>query len=431
LHLAGLPVDLTPQKLVEYLKDNGNVLFTVSSELSELYRDLAREFDLDFEERGTQVIDHFTSIEGDASHNHVLVPTSSHLQRLSGVFPAISSELDLPFLYKGVAHRVGNNPLAFPLLNLPSTSYSFEPPSSDVTAERLDNPDRNVLLGSDASASLISAFQLLDTDRRNADQQSPKRVGTAGRALWCGSMAAFSNEFVNSKNIKSRDGQVYSGTSNLQVLSTLVSWLTQSHGILRVDSTSHERVKSHKDDNREQYEEWQVMQEDGQEKHVQGMYRITDTVTFHIDLSQRTPSGWTPAPTDLDLQVSLVMLDPHITTNLTAALPQSITSSSKLDTIISKTSTSTRYSSTFKLPDKHGVYTFLVDWKRHGWSYIHTRDTAAVRPFNHDEHPRGLHSAWPYVTGATTTVVTFLLFVLLWVCSDESNAAEKGKKKLQ
>lgn len=396
---------------------------TVSSELSELYRDFAREFDLELEERGTTLIDHFSSLEGDAAHSSVIVPASGQLQQLKGIFPTIDSEL--PFLYKGIAHRLGSNPLAFPILKPTTTSYSFESPSADSSLEKLDNPDRNVLLGSDADASLISAFQLLNTDRRNVDQITPKRTGTAGRVVWCGSMVAFSDEFVDAKSVQSRDGASYPGTSNLQVLTTLTSWLTQQHGVLRVDSTSHERVKQHEGDNREQYEEWQI-DERGETKHIQRMYRIMDTVTYHIDISQHTPQGWTPAPTDLDLQVSLVMLDPFITTNLTAASPQTL-----LESLNSSTTTTpafTRYSSTFKLPDKHGVYTFVVDWKRHGWSYIHTRDTAPVRPFNHDEHPRGLHSAWPYVTGASTTVVAFLIFVFIWVCSDEAEDIKRGKK---
>lgn len=423
-------MDLSPQKLVDYLTDNGNVLIAVSPDVSELYRDFAREFDLEMEERASHLIDHFASAQDDAAHSSVIVPVAEQLKGLPGVFPS-SFSAELPFIYKGMAHRVGSNPLAFSILKPSTTSYSFELPSVDSTLEKLDNPDRTVLLGSDADASLISAFQLLDTDRRNKDQpNSPKRTGSAGRVVWCGSIASFSNDLIDVKKVKSRDGLTYSGTSNLQVLSTLVSWLTQQHGVLRVESTSHERVKQHENDLREQYEERQIVDEkNGETQHIQRMYRIMDTVTYHIDISQHTPSGWTPAPSDLDLQVSLVMLDPYITTNLTSASPQSIIAN-KLNTSSDITPIFTRYSSTFKLPDKHGVYTFVVDWKRHGWSYIHTRDTAPVRPFNHDEHPRGLHSAWPYVTGATTTIVAFLLFVVIWVCSDEGKES-KIEKKMQ
>lgn len=226
----------------------------------------------------------------------------------------------------------------------------------------------------------------------------------------------------------------YSGTSNLAILTSITSWVTQHRGVLHVEGTSHNRVKLNDKDVRESYEEFDLTDDAGNH-HIQRMYRIKDTVTYNIDLAQRTPKGWLPAPSDLDIQVSLVMLDPYITTNLSAAQPQSQSEAAKaaaaLQPQASKSPRSTRYSTTFQLPDRHGVYTFVVDWKRHGWSYIHTRDTSPVRPFNHDEHPRGLHSAWPYVAGAFGTVLAFLAFCGAWVCSQEPEDADenKGKKK--
>lgn len=144
--------------------------------------------------------------------------------------------------------------------------------------------------------------------------------------------------------------------------------------------------------------------------------------TFNIDLLQHTQAAWAPAPIDLDLQVSLVMLDPFVTTKLTARkqpvdLMPSSSNISKVE--LDTTPRLTRYSSTFRLPDKHGVYTFVVDWKRHGWSYISTRDTTPVRPLNSDEHPRFLHAAYPYVSGAASTAAAFLLFSLIWITSDD------------
>lgn len=92
------------------------------------------------------------------------------------------------------------------------------------------------------------------------------------------------------------------------------------------------------------------------------------------------------------------MLDPYITVPLEAVAPS-------------------RYAATFDVPDRHGVFTFVVDWKRHGWTYIHTRDTAPVRPFNHDEYPRFLSSAWPYMAGSVSTVAAFLVFSTLWLAT--------------
>lgn len=431
-HHAALPNDLAPQKLVSFLRENGNILFALSSDLSELYRDLAREFEIEFEERGSTLVDHFASLRNDEKHTTVAVP-SKHLNQLADIFASVQS--DLPFLYNGLAHRLGPNPLAFPVLNAPPTAYSFEVPEDLSTLERLDNPDREVVLGSDPGVALISAFQLLDTNRRNPDD-GPKRQGSAGRAVFCGSLEAFSDRLTDKKKVQTHEGTKYTGTSNLAVLSSLTSWLTQRQGVLRVESTAHSRVKEHDKDVRESYEELDVVDENG-ERRLQRMYRIKDTVIFSIDLVQRTPSGWGPAPTDLDLQVSLVMLDPYITTNLTAAQPTTQAEGDGHGNVLraspqddaNSSPRFTRYSSTFQLPDRHGVYTFIVDWKRHGWSYIHTRDTAPVRPFNHDEHPRGLHSAWPYVVGATSTMAAFLVFVVLWISTQENDLSEEEKQR--
>lgn len=211
------------------------------------------------------------------------------------------------------------------------------------------------------------------------------------------------------------------------MLSSITEWLTQQRGVLKVEKTSHHRVKLHDKDVRESYEEMDVVDDDGQER-LQRMYRIKDTVTFVMDITAKTPSGWAPAPANLDLQISLVMLDPYITTNLTAGQPQSKTE--VLESVSKTSSRVTRYSTTFQLPDRHGVYTFVVDWKRHGWSYIHTRDTSPVRPYNHDEYPRGLHSAWPYVAGATSTMLAFVIFTYFWISTqDDETSQEKQQRK--
>ena len=199
---------MTPQALVEFLKEDGNILFALSSNLAEQYRDLAREFDVEFDERGTRLVDHFSSLSSDPTHTSVLVQDGLDAS-LGPLFSAPAAVAD-PFLYKyGVVHRVGDNPLAFPILRPASLSYSFEGPLSEDEAssiDRLDSPDRELMLGSEADVSLISAFQLLNTDRRNPDQ-SPKRVGSAGRVAFVGSIEAFSNAAIDTKNIETKDGK--------------------------------------------------------------------------------------------------------------------------------------------------------------------------------------------------------------------------------
>jgi len=151
-----------------------------------------------------------------------------------------------------------------------------------------------------------------------------------------------------------------------------------------------------------------------------------------MDLSTfDSEAGWIAAPTDLDLQVSLVMLDPYITTSLSASPTENeltTLESDALSSLPAVTNTTTRYSASFKLPDRHGVFTFSVKWSRNGWSYVSTKDTAPVRPFNHDEHPRWLSSAHPYYAGAWSTVVAFLVFSTIWIMTAEKEMKGEGKK---
>ncbi len=199
----------------------------------------------------------------------------------------------------------------------------------------------------------------------------------------------------------------YSSTANLAFAVDAIGWTLQEHSVLRVASTGHHRVRASATDVRPDYEE---------DEESQSVYRVKDIVTFHVDLAQHAPQGgWQPAPLDLDLQVSLVMLDPYVTMSLSAEPARTV-----LDAGAQTTSNATtRYSASFRLPDRHGVFTFHVDWKRQGWSYVKTKDTAPVRPFNHDEHPRFLSAAYPYVGGAFSTMTAFLLFSTLWLLLKE------------
>jgi len=120
------------------------------------------------------------------------------------------------------------------------------------------------------------------------------------------------------------------------------------------------------------------------------------------------------------------MLDPHIRT----ALPAVRGSPGK-------------YSVTFRVPDRHGVFKFVIDYSAEGtcsffkklysmdwtninerWTYLESSTTVPVVPPRHDGYPRFLSAAWPYYTGAISTSVGFLLFSVLWLAGD----AREGKK---
>ena len=108
---------------------------------------------------------------------------------------------------------------------------------------------------------------------------------------------------------------------------------------------------------------------------------------------------WKPFLTD-DLQVELVMLNPYIRTQL------KLLSNNK-----------PTYTLSFKAPDKHGVFKFVIDYKRLGYSYIDVSTKLPLRPFRHNEFPRYLPAAYPYYVSVIVMFGSFLVFSAVFLFS--------------
>ncbi|WFD27211.1 oligosaccharyl transferase glycoprotein complex, beta subunit [Malassezia nana] len=392
------PMGLAPQQIIEFLRDGGNMLVGVSPQLSEAWRELAREFGVEMGERKTKLVDHFGYDAQLDSGDHSAVLVGGHRDALQAgglaaeahaVFSDSTKAIADPLVFRGVAHWVGPNPLAFPLLLPPTTAYQTEPPSivrgsdgawqAEGKLEALHS-QLDLLTGADAhtpdaAASLATAIQLRDN---------------SARVVLVGSTELFATSLYDD------------AARPLQraVVDDMTSWAFQERGVLRVMRSSHHRVRADERDVRPDYEELEG---------TTSMYRIKDTVAYELEISMYDGQAWQPAPADLDLQLSAVMLDPYVTVPLEAK----------------KGPNSTLFRGHLRLPDKHGVFTLRVQWRRHGWSYMVAEDVVPVRPFNHDEYPRMLSSAWPYMAGAFSTMLGFVAFVYLWLTLPAEKLASK------
>lgn len=96
------------------------------------------------------------------------------------------------------------------------------------------------------------------------------------------------------------------------------------------------------------------------------------------------------------------MLDPYIRRTLTPLPSASNQRAAKFQTHL-------------QLPDVYGVFTFRVNYKRPGYTYLLDQSTVALRPFRHDEYPRFLTAAYPYYAGAASMSAGFLVFVVVWL----------------
>lgn len=90
----------------------------------------------------------------------------------------------------------------------------------------------------------------------------------------------------------------------------------------------------------------------------------------------------------------------------------------------------TLYTTTFHLPDHHGIFSFRVNYKRPYLTYVDVKETVTLRHFAHDEWPRSweISGAWPWVVGVWGVVAGWVGFVGVWLfCEDPKLKTKKGQ----
>jgi len=280
----------------------------------------------------------------------------------------ISSELP-PVWFSGIPFAFGNNPLLVPILNAPPQSFAADS-DSDSGAEALYDASEKGGEGlwAGSSLGLVAGFQTLS--------------GT--RATFAGGVELFSDEYAQ----KEVTNGVKSG--NEQFAADVAAWTFQESQVLKIDHVAHHRVN---------------------ETAPRETYTINDNVVFSMEVSKFNPvlSAWEPYSDIQDMQLEFTMLDPHIRTLLKPVAGEP-----------------GKYSLTFRVPDRHGVFKFVVDYKRKGWTFLQSTTVVPVVPPRHNEYPRFLSPAWPYYAGAISTSIGFMLFSALWLAGD-SQEQKKSK----
>ncbi|KAI0046906.1 dolichyl-diphosphooligosaccharide-protein glycosyltransferase [Auriscalpium vulgare] len=275
-----------------------------------------------------------------------------------------------PVWFSGVPQALGANPLLVPLLRAPPESFAADT-DKDAGAEAVVDAAEKGGEGLWAGSALgvVTGFQTRDS----------------ARVVWAGGVELFGDEFAK----KEIEKGVKSG--NTQFALDTAAWAFQENLVLRIDKTGHH-----------------LANETTPREH----YTINDLIVYDIAISKYNAAedAWAPYSGLTDLQLDFTMLDPHVRTALVpvAGAPGI-------------------YSATFRAPDRHGVFKFVVDYKRRGWTFLHSSTTVPVIPPRHDGYPRFLSAAWPYYAGAISTSVGFLLFSALWLAGDDRET-KKTKK---
>jgi oligosaccharyltransferase complex subunit beta len=133
------------------------------------------------------------------------------------------------------------------------------------------------------------------------------------------------------------------------------------------------------------------------------LYRINDVVEVAVDIEECTDNVCKPFQ-GKDVQIDFTMLDPHVRTALKSSNGNGT------------------FSAVVKVPDTYGVFKWVLDYRRLGYSWLVESVTVPVRPFRHDEYERFIVQAYPYYASAASMMAGFfaLGFFFLYSSKDSS-----------
>ena len=136
-------------------------------------------------------------------------------------------------------------------------------------------------------------------------------------------------------------------------------------------------------------------------------YRIKDYLEYYIDILEYdyTTDTWKNYDVD-DIQLSFIMMNPYYI--------------NQMKRIYGKPT----YYAKFRAPEKHGVFKFIVDYHRTGYSYIFSSTKVPLRPFYHNEFPRFIPCAYPYYVSVFVILGSFILFSILFLYGKEKEKTE-------
>jgi len=203
------------------------------------------------------------------------------------------------------------------------------------------------------------------------------RARNNARVAISGSLETFGDKFFDTQ-VEVAGKRVKSGN---QDFATRVSeWVFQERGVLRVDSFTHSHAGS-----------------TGSPQ----FYTIKDEVHYSIKISTWDGQKWAPFKAD-DVQFEFVRLDPYVRTFL-------------------KPDGNGNFNLTFIVPDVYGVFSFIVDYSRPGWSSIYTKDVVPIRPFRHNQYERFIVAAYPYYASALSMLVGLFFFSTFFLYSRDED----------
>ncbi|CAF3180588.1 unnamed protein product [Rotaria socialis] len=227
------------------------------------------------------------------------------------------------------------------------------------------NPDEKTLSEYPATVGkrtlLISVLQA----RNNA------RVG------FVGSLDFFSNDFFLSA-AQPNNGKKSDKSGNQDLAVALTDWLFKQRGVLR-SRNIHHYLKS--------------------DKSTPRFYTVKNDIVFNVQFDEFVHGKWMPF-NGTDVQLEFVRIDPFVRTTLANKGGQ--------------------LEAQFRVPDTYGIFKFVIDYNRVGYSHLYSATQVSVHPLLHTEYERFITSAYPYYISTFSMMAgAFLLSFLVLYHRDD------------
>lgn len=364
---------ITVDDVIEYTTNGGNIILAVDGQMSDMMRFLAESSGIEFDRRGSSVIDHFAfepSVDSNFDHTGILASNAIKSGVILGKYAL--NKNSAPVLFRGVGHAVDNNNiLAVKVLRGNPSTYSANP------TKAIDDYPENA----GADTLLVTGVQA----RNNA------------RIVVTGSVDMFSNAFYRTKQASG------SLVGNEDFCSELSKWAFGESGVLRFRDINHSKWDGSPPDvilhEKKRPDLPTTLYPDPEITRNSLVYRIKENIVYTMIVEELVGDKWVPFVAN-DMQMEFVMLDPYVRKTMTA-------------------DQNGKYSAHFMAPDSYGIFKFRVLYRRPGYSVLHAETQVSIRPFKHNEYERFIFSAYPYYASAFSAMIAFFVFSIVFLFSSK------------
>jgi len=182
----------------------------------------------------------------------------------------------------------------------------------------------------------------------------------------------FSNDFFESSVQRAAaNSKRFDKSGNEELAKGLSQWVFKETGVIRVVNVDHHKVGELK---------------------PPVAYTIKQDIVYSIKIEEVINGKWVPFRAT-DVQFEFVRLDPFVRTTLT--------------------NSNGNFNVQFKIPDVYGIFKFVVDYNRVGYTHLFSTTQVSVRPLEHTQYERFIPAAFPYYASAFSMMIGVFLFTFI------------------